>query len=123
MGKPVKKVGHAAALVVYDKEIDIIRAEIQRQRQHVGLQSFRLTGSGSSRYQAVRAVVFLMHIQIADISACFHPYLCLHILIVAVLAPPFLRIQLVRTIDMEHLQKGKGIGKISSLFYLLHLNA
>ena len=64
-----KEVRHATALEVDDKEGHILRAEIQRQGENIGLQGFTLSGACRTCHQAVGAVVFFMQIEITEASA------------------------------------------------------
>ena len=88
MRKTVKKMCHPTALVVDNEESDIVRTIIQRKRQHIGLQRFTLSGTGSSRNQAMRPVVLLMNVQIAILSAGLLTDQTPDVVISAVLDPP-----------------------------------
>ncbi len=122
VGQPVEKVRHAAALIVDDEKADVVRAEVHRQGQHIGLQGLGLAGACGAGHQTMGAVVFLMDIQIAQVAACPHAPLGPHVLVVAVLPPALLHAQLLRAVHLEHLQEGEGIGDIPALLHLLYLH-
>ena len=69
MRQSVKQIGHAAALIVNQEKSHIVRTEIDGKRQKIGLQYFGLPGTCGACHQAVRAMVFLVHIQIAGAAA------------------------------------------------------
>ena len=53
------QIGHAAALVVDDDKIDIVRMIGDCHRENPRLQQFTLTGTGRSGQQSVRAVCLI----------------------------------------------------------------
>ena len=69
MGKPLKALGHAAALVVDEHEGHFVRVVIDDQRQDIALQSFRFARAGGAGHKTVGAVVFFVDVQIQGLVA------------------------------------------------------
>ena len=64
MRETVEQVRHAAALIVDDKESDILGTVVDRKRENISLQGFGFAGTGRTGNQTVRAVIFLVNVQI-----------------------------------------------------------
>ncbi len=87
MRQTVEQIGHTAALVINNEEADVVRAEIQRQRQYVCLQRLTLAGTCRSGDQAMRAVIFFMNIQIPAAAARFLSDHGLHAVVSSIFTP------------------------------------
>ena len=123
VGESVKEVGHSAALVIDNKEADIIRAVFDRQRQQIGLQGLGLTGSCGACHQSVRSVVFLMHVHIHTGMAALDAHQSLYIFVDPVFAPQFLRVQIIETVYTVHFKEGHCIRDLAALVGLLDPHA
>ena len=66
VGQLLKGLGHAAALVVDEKECYFFRAEAHGRGENVGHDQLRLAGAGHAGDQTVLAVAPLMHVQAAE---------------------------------------------------------
>ena len=121
MGQIHEQVGHTAALVVDQEEADVVRAEIDGQRQNVGLEGLRFTGACSARHQAVGSVIFFMDIQVTGRSARHVADKGSHGDISPVLAPSVHDAELLHAGHSEHFKEGDGIGNISADLHFAHL--
>ena len=100
-----EQVRHAAALEVDDEKADILRAEIDRQGENVGLQGLGFAGACGARHEAVGPVEFFMDIQIAVRAAGLFADQRLHAVVVSVLAPAVQDIEFLKRVDAVHLKK------------------
>ena len=94
MRKSLKQVRHTSALIVNNKEANIIRAVVDRQRKHIGLKSLTFTGTCSTGYQTVRSMVFFMNIHVTGGTTGFLTDKSTDIVIISVFQPAFLRFQI-----------------------------
>ena len=64
MREAVEQVRHTAALIVDDKESDILGTVVDRKGENIRLQGFGFAGACRTGNQTVGAMVFLVNVQI-----------------------------------------------------------
>ena len=70
MREVVEQVRHTAALVVDDKKSNVFGTVVDGEGEDISLEGFGLAGAGRTGYEAVRAVVFFVNVEVAgDVSA------------------------------------------------------
>ena len=68
MGQVLEEVGHSPTLVVDEEKGHIVWVEVDSQTQDIGLDGFRLPGSGCPGNQPVRSVSFFMQVEVDQVS-------------------------------------------------------
>ena len=102
-----KEVGHAAALVVDDEKSHVVRAEIEGQREYVGLKRLGFAGTGGAGDEAVRPVILLVDVEIAGRAAALDADDGPHGLVGTVLGPAALDHQVLHALRLIHLEEGE----------------
>ena len=115
MREVVEQVRHAAALVVDDEESDVLGAVVDGEGEDVRLQGFGLAGAGGAGYEAVRAVVLLVNIEVAgDVSAAEADESA-HGLGHVGFLPAGGGFEFLRTADAVHVKERQGVGDFALL--------